>query len=507
MFDSNLQKTLENLLHPVTVDLDAQGRLLAWDGDPSWYGLDLANMKNGEASEEFLPMLIGLDLSQHQTLPLVNLPGGHVADVIIQPDDSGNSRVILLESREKMENIRDIQQQNNETALLYQRLQSLSDALRKTNAELEHALDARNQFISGVSHEFRTPITTIIGHCELLSSRCESADAALHQSFHAIDKNAKFLLALIDNLLEQGEISANRLEIKPVPVEMSQFFQFIVDMFHVAAAEKQLELNYHEHLDQSLTLLIDEHYLYLVLVNLITNALKFTDEGHVDVIADWKDDTLSVVVADSGIGIPESALEKILEPFSRADNVAGRRGSGLGLSIVKEVVAAMKGDMNISSKQGEGTRITLTIPAPQQQSTYPKSQSANATQHSDAPVVMIVEDDNDIASLYKIILNDAGMKPICFVDGQGFVDNIATTAPDIIVLDYNLGDENGLDLAKKARASGYRGPVVLFTATSAITSHLEQHAREAGCTRLSQKPRDVTNLAAIIKSELAGNQR
>ncbi len=505
MFDSSLQETLKTLLHPVTVDLDAEGRLLGWSGDPSWYGLQFDSNATGTTTEDFLPIVVGLDLSVAQTLPLVNLPGGHIADIIVQPDDQGNrTRLILLESREKLENIRDAQQRSNEISLLYQRLQSLSDELQKTNTELEHALNARDQFISGVSHEFRTPITTIIGHCELLSSRCESIDNGLRQSFQAIDKNAKFLLALIDNLLEQGEISANRLEIKPAPVDISQFFQFIIDMFQVAAAEKQLDLSYQEDLDPSLTLLLDEHYLYLILVNLITNALKFTDDGHIDVIADWKDNNLSVVVADSGIGIPEAALDKIFEPFSRADNVAGRRGSGLGLSIVKEVIAAMQGSMNISSKQGMGTRITLTIPAPQQQSNQHQGQSASVTQHSETPVVMIVEDDTDIAALYKIILNDAGMEPVCYVDGTGFVENITKIKPDIIVLDYNLGDENGLDLARKARAAGYEGPVILFTATSSITSHLQQHATEAGCTRLSQKPRDVTNLATIIKAELAG---
>lgn len=505
MFDSKLQKTLDNLLHPVTIDLDAEGRLTGWSGDITRYGLSISDASIAAGIDDFLPIVVGLDLTVGRTLPLVNLPGGHIADVIIQPDDSKTStRIILLESRETLENIRSVQQKSHDTELLYQRLQELSDAIRKKNIDLEHALNARNQFISGVSHEFRTPITTIIGHCDLLAARFSDADPDIYQSLQAVDKNAKFLLALIDNLLEQGEISANCLSINPVQVDISNFFHFIVETFTVAAAEKQLKINYYETLDQAETLLLDEHYLYLILVNLITNALKFTDSGHIDITAKWENNTLSITISDTGIGIPSTALDKIFDPFSRAENVAGRRGSGLGLSIVKEVVTAMEGELDISSREGEGTSVTLLIPAPPQQT---NQQPAKAFVESSAPIVMIVEDDADISALYKIMLNDAGMKPVCHTDGHRFVENIASTTPDIIVLDYNLGHENGLDLAKKARAANYKGPIILFTATSTITDHLEQRARKAGCTRLSQKPREVANLAEIISTELAGNDQ
>ena len=94
------------------------------------------------------------------------------------------------------------------------------------------------------------------------------------------------------------------------------------------------------------------------------------------------------------------------------------------------------------------------------------------------------------------------MSPVCFIDGSGFLGNIEEMSPDVIVLDYNLGDEDGVTLAKMARDAGYRGPIILFTATSTINNQLQERADEAGCTRLLQKPRDVTNLAELIRSEL-----
>ncbi len=506
MLDKRFHTLLARRFHPALLQLDDAGRLLAWEGDLDWYGIRPSRQIIGQPADDLLPVLLGLDLTTAQELPLVELPGGRSADIIVEPDATSQLvYVYLLASQEKKTALQRSQQIGHDTALLYQKLQSLSAQLQRKNVELEHAIDARNQFISGVSHEFRTPITTILGHCDLLRAYCKSADDDIHNSFQAIDKNAKYLLALIDNLLEQGEISAKRLVISPTPVEISRFFDFVLDSFQIVADEKGLELRFDADLDQGLSLLLDEHHLYLVLVNVIGNALKFTDEGSVTVRAHWNDDLLDITVTDTGIGIPEEELDKILEPFSRASNVTGRRGSGLGLSIIKEVIQAMNGQMEIDSKQGRGTTIKLSIPAAQ----YVVENSADDTitdKEKKAATVMIVEDDTDIAALYRIILNNANMSPVCFPDGENFVENIQSVEPDIIVLDYNLGSEDGLELAKSARDAGYRGPVILFTATSTINTHLEQKAIDAGCTRLLQKPRDVTNLAEIIRMELEENQ-
>ncbi len=504
MLDNCFHPLLAARYHPAMLEVDRNGSLRRWSGDLGWYGLAPRTEMIGTPAEDLLPVIIGLDLDTAQTLPLVQLPGGQPADIVIEPDANGDgSRIFLLAAQETHDTIQPVQQHSHEITLLYQKLQSLSEQLQQKNIELEHAIDARNQFISGVSHEFRTPITTILGHCDLLASYCTKGDDDIQNSFQAIDKNAKYLLALIDNLLEQGEISAKRLVITPAPLDISRFFDFVLDSFQIVAAEKSLSLDFEADIDSGLTLLLDEHHLYLVLVNVIGNAIKFTDRGGVTVTACWQDDHLTIEVRDTGIGIPENELEKILEPFSRASNVGGRRGSGLGLSIIKEVITAMNGEMTIQSAPGKGTTIGLDIPAKRHR---PKTRSDdNARSRSDdekSAVVMIIEDDIDIATLYQIILKNANMSPVCFTDGEDFIDNIKRIRPDIIVLDYNLGQDDGIDLARRARAADYHGPLILFTATSTINSHLEQRALEAGCTRLLQKPRDVTNLAEIIRMEL-----
>ena len=507
MRDNYLEHFLGARFHPLHLRMDGRGRLLDWSGDGAYFGMSLTPSSIGTSLEELLPALIGLDLAERQHLPLLELPGGIVTDVFIEPAADGGADIVLLAAGMTRDLLRPSQQKGHETALLYRRLETLSGELRQKNAELQHAINARNQFISGVSHEFRTPITTILGHCDLLATHCNEASSDIRHSFHSIEKNAKYLLALIDNLLEQGEISAERLTIRNAPLNISRFFRFIVDTFQLPATEKGLKLVYHENVGEALELLLDEHHLYLVLVNLISNALKFTDAGSVTVSAGWHDGMLEVEVRDTGIGIPAADLDRIMEPFSRATNVSGRRGSGLGLSIIKEVVAAMKGKMHIDSTEGEGTAIRLTIPAKRHEKASSEKAGKNrnrtgATAAGRKPVILIVEDDTDIASLYRIILEHAGMSPVCFIDGSGFLGNIEEMSPDVIVLDYNLGDEDGVTLAKMARDAGYQGPIILFTATSTINNQLQERADEAGCTRLLQKPRDVTNLAELIRSEL-----
>ena len=504
MHDNYLDHFLGARFHPLHLRIDGQGKLLGWSGDGAYFGISLAPSLIGASLEDFLPVLIGFDLTEQQHLPLLELPGGGVADIFIEPAADGGADIILLAAGMTRDLLRPTQQKEHETALLYRKLEMLSEELQRKNAELQYAINARNQFISGVSHEFRTPITTILGHCDLLSAHCNEVSNETRHSFYSIEKNAKYLLVMIDNLLEQGEISADKLTIRNAPLNISRFFRFTVDTFQLPATEKGLELAFNENVDESLELLLDEHHLYLVLVNLVSNALKFTDEGSVTVAVDWQNDLLEIEVRDTGIGIPAAELDKIMRPFSRASNVSGRRGSGLGLSIIKEVVAAMKGKMHIDSTEGKGTTIRLEIPAQRwTNGAAEKARNGHGQSNADRkPVVLIVEDDTDIASLYRIILEKAGMSPICFVDGSGFLGNVKEISPDVIVLDYNLGDEDGITLAKIARDAGYEGPIILFTATSTIDSQLHKRADKAGCTRLLQKPRNVTNLARFIRSEL-----
>ena len=507
MQNKYLNRYLETQLHPAMIAVDGEGRLLDWEGNLQWYDLHLNREMVGKRIDTIIPFLVGINFSTELTWPFMTFGADKTADIHVQPLDLGGANIFFIESRQLQAVVQETQQEKNETTLLYNKLQQLSAILKDKNTALQHAINARNQFLSGISHEFRTPITTILGHNNLLISRCSHSDESINRSVQSIDKNAKYLLALIDNLLEQGGITADRLTLSNSIVALNEFFHFILDTFSVAAEEKQLEFHCNTSFEDNARILIDEHYLYLMLVNLITNAIKFTDHGFVKVTATWSDGMLSIKVRDSGIGIPESDLEKIRQPFSRAGNVGNRRGSGLGLSIINEVVKAMHGNLSIQSTTGEGTSVTLNIPAERHDVPETGTTRENATHTAEEPVILIIEDDPDISALYTIILKDsAGMQPICYESGDHFLENIANHNPDIIILDYNLVDENGVILAQMARDHGYQKPIILLTATSSIDSRLSQDALAAGCTRVLNKPRDVNSLATIIRTELSNQE-
>ena len=502
MQKNELNQFLSDLVHPVAIETDAHGILLGWEGDIEWYGLKLDNENIGKPVHEIVPMLFGLDFSEAQELPLVSFDQCNTANVYIQPNGAGRVHVFLVDARQQMAAIKNAQQTRNETSLLYEKLSRLSELLKQKNTKLQQAINARSQFLSGVSHEFRTPITTILGHINILVSQCGNTPPDINTSFQSIDKNAKYLLALIDNLLEQGEITAQRLTISKSDVDLERFFQFIIDTFSVIAEQKQIKLLYWQNFQHDLRIMIDEHHLYLMLVNLVSNAIKFTDAGSVEVSVNWSPNKLSISVRDTGIGIPKADLKNITEPFSRGSNVGQRKGSGLGLSIIHEVVKAMDGELEFQSELGEGTQVSLYIPAEESHPELLNGSESRAGINTSQPLVLIVEDDIDISMLYSILLRDAGMEPLCYEDGKNLLDNIDKHNPDIIILDYNLGEDNGIELAAKVRQSGYEKPVILFTATSIIDMDLKEKASSVGCTRVLNKPHDVNSLTKIIHMEL-----
>lgn len=502
MQKNDLNRFLSDLVHPVAIETDATGILLGWEGDIDWYGLKLDNEEIGKPAQEIIPMLFGLDFSTAQELPLVSFGINKTANIYIQPNGAGRVHVFLVDARQQMAALRNAQQTRNETSLLFEKLSRLSELLKQKNTKLQQAINARSQFLSGVSHEFRTPITTILGHINILVSQCRNISPDINTSFQTIDKNAKYLLALIDNLLEQGEITAQRLTITKSAVDLELFFQFIIDTFSVIAEQKQIKLLYRKNFADDLRILADEHHLYLMMVNLISNAIKFTDFGSIQISADWSNNQLKISVKDTGIGIPEAELRKITEPFSRGSNVGQRKGSGLGLSIIREVIKAMEGELDFQSKQGAGTLVSLQIPAKAALHERAAENNSKAENITRPPRVLIVEDDHDISTLYSILLRDAGMEPLCFDDGKNLLGNLEKHDPDLIILDYNLGNENGIELAAKVRKSGYEKPVILFTATSIIDMDLKEKAATVGCTRVLNKPHDVNSLTQIISLEL-----
>ncbi|HXE41570.1 MAG TPA: ATP-binding protein, partial [Candidatus Baltobacteraceae bacterium] len=239
-----------------------------------------------------------------------------------------------------------------------------------TNAKLhaEHSNQEKTKFLATMSHEIRTPMNAILGFSELLQRDLKNSRHV--QQVQAIRSSSISLMQLINDVLDMSKIDAGALELRPEPTDAREICDFIRTLFSEAATKKEIKLECHVGANLPRALLIDRIRLRQILVNLIGNAVKFTDKGSVDIrIACEKESgskvTLIMEVMDTGVGIPQDKLDAIFKPFVQAGTFRDKekQGSGLGLSIVKRLIEAMGGTVTVASVLGQGSAFHLRFPS------------------------------------------------------------------------------------------------------------------------------------------------
>ena len=243
--------------------------------------------------------------------------------------------------------------------LLNERQTRLVGELEQAKVELEEkrqiadrASMVKSRFIASMSHEFRTPLTSVIGYTELLQSDAdELSDVAAHSS--AIKRSAHHLLSMVDNILDQSRIEEGNVAIHIADLDIRRVTDDIAAMMAPLAAEKLLAFAAFVDTNVPKKIRVDEVRLRQILVNLVGNAIKFTDQGEVKLELSWADNVLTFSVADTGPGIPEDQRTRIFEAFHRIEgHDTGKRGTGLGLNITARLVELLDGRIDVFSEPG-----------------------------------------------------------------------------------------------------------------------------------------------------------
>ncbi len=504
-----LHSLVTDRLKPFSVLLNPDLRLETWSGDNDYYGFE--DLKRGDKAWERFPFLVDLQLTQPLQLAFIDMNNGRSAHIDIVPDTE-YSYLIFMDATEQRDRQRELQQKANELSLLTYRQQRLLKELRATRDDLavkrrqaEEANLAKGRFISGMSHEFRTPLTSIMGYVDLLTQRPEAWEGALDY-LAAIERGARHLLSLIENVLDQARLEADELVISRVPTDLAHLAQDLLLIFESLAAQKNLtfDLRLRGELPQSVEL--DNVRLRQILINLIGNALKFTDTGGVSLELGWHDNQLSALVADTGPGIPETDLQRIFEPFQTIDQT-GHQGAGLGLTISTQLIELMGGKLSVSSTLGRGSIFKVKLPAKQlSESVFiaelkaPRTPSVSDKQKSH---ILLVEDNEDIIQLVALFLTDAGYELTVAKDGRQAVDLALQRRPDLIFMDMNLPVANGLIATRELRNAGFNRPIIALTASPSTAD--KQQALDAGCNEYLQKPIEMPRLLGITREFLQGN--
>ncbi|MDX9883356.1 MAG: response regulator [Prolixibacteraceae bacterium] len=386
---------------------------------------------------------------------------------------------VILFSEELEEKNRELDMQKKELSVQADELMEQNTELEFQKQQLDEASRLKTNFLSNMSHELRTPLNSVIALSGVLNRRLKGKIAEEEYSYiDVIERNGKHLLSLINDILDISRIEAGREEIEISRFDVNQLIAEIVEMIQPQARLKKISL---AHLENNAEILIgsDVKKCRHILQNLISNAVKFTDKGRVEVLASQKNGELEIVVKDTGIGIDETHLPYIFDEFRQADSSTARRfgGTGLGLAIVKKLTNLLGGRVLVDSVPGKGSVFTLILPLGYNSENIDIpliNRGEKSKPVSDKPedvsgkTILLIEDSEPAIIQVKDVLDEAGYQVMVARNGEEALERIggAITIPDAIILDLMMPGTDGFEVLQIVRENQRTAhiPILILTA-------------------------------------------
>jgi len=424
-------------------------------------------------------------------------------------DDSGEATLLV-------EQLQDITEQKH----AQQELKGLVEALASANRTLEEfyrvaesATRAKSEFLANMSHEIRTPLTAILGFTEILIGHpnLKQGPPEWIDALHTIHRNGRHLLELINDILDLSKIEAGKLEVERIACSPPQILADVISLMSVRATAKNLLLNLHFASTIPETIQSDPLRLRQILLNLIGNAVKFTETGEVRVVARLVQDAdrpslLQIDVIDTGIGLTDEQISRLFQPFSQGDSSTTRKygGTGLGLTISKRLAEMLGGDITCRNTPGKGSTFTLTVATGNLSGVKMlESPEQHAIGSGSAPTpdaipdvrlhgrILLAEDGPDNQRLISFILKKAGAEVELVENGQAALDAALAARDrgepfDLILMDMQMPVMDGYTATARLRDAGYTGPIVALTAHAMEGD--DAKCRRTGCDDYLTKP-------------------
>jgi len=370
----------------------------------------------------------------------------------------------------------------------YRARRAAEEAKRKT----EEIMESRHKLLLSVSHDIKTPLSSIMGNVELMDKTDNERE------FNAIQQSADHILNLLTNLLEYSSLEQGKLQVNKENFNIRQLCDETAEMFESIAKHKNLEFRYEPSMDESTRILSDKLKIKQILSNIISNGIKYTLEGSVSFKARLGRGLIVFDIIDTGVGIPEDKLEEVFKPFVRIETYNQfAEGSGYGMSVVKGLVDLLGGDIQIESEVGKGSHFEIRIPVEVVEE-QEEEQGEAGKDNKKSLNILVIDDDNTLLSVIDTMLHRLGHQAIACRSKNDIESALAQIADyDYILTDREMGALTGNDILHLFKEADASKPVILMTARVEYTNEM---AKDEGFDGFLQKPFNMKQLENLFGS-------